>query len=490
MFIRHGTNVYWRILLIIGAATFVPLLVLCFYPQEYRLSDVLAFLLPSLFLLASGLLTAKFSTQKTNTVGEYETSLQKGSLPVLFAWVIAIIAGALPFIIGGKLEIIHALFESTSGWTTTGLSIFDDVEDLPHIYLFHRAFMQYCGGLGLILMLIVFSHGKQTSLLFDAEGHSDNFTPSIKRTGRTIFAVYNFFLAAGTLLYVLFGMDFFDAICFGMSSISTAGFTTKNEGIFYFDSIPIELTTVGLMLIGATSFAVLTLLASFDLKKIIKVTETRFMFFVMLIFTPLIRLGSTDLSNFGKYISDSLFIVVSTFSTTGYSLVDREISPFSYILLLMLMLVGGSVGSTSGGIKMLRVYLLFRIAKENIRRKLVSPRRVLAVNYSKVDGVKNIDSNLISDTLGFIVTYFAILITGTLAIILTEGCSASDGFYEFLSAFGNVGFSSGITNYYSNNLTLIIEMFGMVLGRLEIFIVFIGIYTLINRKVFNGNRRV
>jgi trk system potassium uptake protein TrkH len=476
-----NANVYSKILIVIGALNFVPLFVLVF--AEFRMRYLISFLLPAVILLTLGLFFAKKYPQKPTKVGEYETALQKGSVPVLFAWTIGIISGAVPFFIGGQLNLLHSFFESTSGWTGTGLSIVRDVEAMPYIFLFHRSFMQYCGGLGLIFMLILFSQGKQASLLFDAEGHSEKFTPSIKQTVRMIFAIYNIFLSLGILLYVLSGMEIFDAICHGMSALSTAGFSTKNAGIAYYDSTAIDLITIGLMLVGATSFAVHSLLGRFKFKQILQITEFRFMLFIIVVFTSVMSLNLW-LNGYNNTIIDALFGVTSMFSTTGYGYINYyEMPAFSFMLMMLLMFIGGSVGSTSGGIKMLRVSLIFKITKESIRSKLTSPRRVLAVNYSKVGGRKDIDQKTISDTTGFIISYFSLIIIGTLLVIVTEDCTAKQAFYEMVSSFGNCGLSSGITNHATNYSTLIIEIFAMLLGRLEMFIVFIGIYTLITRRI-------
>jgi trk system potassium uptake protein TrkH len=471
MSIIKNANVYSKILLTIGALNFVPLFVLFFYPGEDLFRYVLSFTLPGTLLCLSGFLCARLFPQKAETIGEYETSLQKGSLPVLFAWGVGILSGALPFIIYG-ISVTESVFESTSGWTTTGITIFEDIESFPHIFLFHRAFLQYCGGLGLIFMLLLFAQGKQASLLFSAEGHNEKFTPSLKQTAHTIFAVYNIFLALGIFLYVIFGMDLFDAVCHTMSAISTAGFSNKTEGLAFFDNPGVEYVTVLLMLLGSTSFSVITFLGRLQFKKVIQDIEVKFMLFLVVI--PFILWG---------FSRKNLLNIVSLFSTTGFADGNLYQAPaFEFVTIILLMLIGGSVGSTSGGIKILRVYLLFRITKESIRRKVVSPSRVLPRNYSKVSGFRKIDENTVYDTIGFIVTFFAIIVIGTIILILTENCTAKAAFFEFVSAFTNTGISSGLTNINANFGTLITIMVAMILGRLEMFIVFIGFYTLIVRK--------
>lgn len=175
---------------------------------------------------------------------------------MLFAWGSGVVAGAVPFVMGGQLSVVQELFEAVSGWTTTGLSAMD-VTHTPMIFLFHRSFMQYCGGLGFIMMMLIFISNKQSMNLYSAEGHPDKIMPNIKKTARAIFIVYNAFLVIGSIAYRLAGMDWFDSICHCMCSLSTGGFSTKLASIGHYDSVAVEAITIVLMLIGTTNFAAL-----------------------------------------------------------------------------------------------------------------------------------------------------------------------------------------------------------------------------------------
>lgn len=475
-YVSHG-SIYGKLMLLIGCLIMIPILVLPFYPEEAKYA--VSFIIPSLTSIALGLLSCRRwgnKNREQNETSEWQSSLQKGSLPVLFAWCFGFLAGAVPFMISGQLGFVHALFESVSGWTTTGLTV-ADVTKMPHIFLFHRSFMQYCGGLGFILMLLMLVGDKQAVSLYNAEGHPDRLMPNLKRTVHTIFMIYNGFLVLGTLVYRILGMELFDSICHTMSALSTAGFTTQANSIGTYGSFPIEATTIVLMLIGSTNFAVLLLLTRFKFKKMLKVSELRFMFGLIAIFVPLA--GFSLMSNMGmgffESMHNALFGVVTTFSTTGYSTMNYAgWPPFALGLIMVLMIIGGSIGSTAGGIKLSRAYLLLRIARTNIKRRLSPSRNVTAENYYRAQGKVPIDHFLIVDTLGFVFCYMAVFIIGTLLITLTEESSLFDAMFEFASAFGTVGISNGLTNPSTGTLTLIIEMVGMVLGRLEVFIVFIG----------------
>ncbi len=472
-----NSSTYGKLILLIGLLIAFPVIVLPFYPEEIEYLP--AFLLPALITFILGIVVCILSPQKEEKSTEWQSNLQRGSLPVLFAWCFSFFIGALPFVFAGELSFILALFESVSGWTTTGLTV-ADVAAMPHIFLFHRSFMQYCGGLGFIIVIIMLIHGKQSMSLYSAEGHADRLMPSLKKTARAFSSLYLGFLVMGTLAYRIFGMGLFDAVCHTMAALSTAGFSTKANSIGEYGSMPIEIVTVILMLIGATNFAVLFLMVKRKFKQMFRISELRFMLGLVLVFTIfcMIPLMREMHMGFGESFMDSLFGVVTTFSTTGYSTMNYSVWPsFGIGLIMLLMIIGGSTGSTAGGIKLARAYLLIRITRENIVKRISPDRQITSPSYHKVQGKTLIDDAIIKDTLGFIACYAGVFMMGTLLITLTADCSLEAAMYEFASAFGTVGISNGLTNAGTDNGTLIIEMIGMLLGRLEIFIVFIGVYS-------------
>ena len=471
-----GGNIYGKLILLIGVLLLFPLFVIPFYPDET--GYILSFAVPALASIGIGVVVCLFRRRPHDSLHVWQSSMQQGSLPVLFAWCYGIAAGAVPFVIGGQMGVVHALFESVSGWTTTGLTV-ADVTKLPQIFLFHRSFMQYCGGLGFIMMILLLVGGKQAASLFNAEGHPDRLMPNIKKTSQTIFLLYNGFLVIGTVLYVIFGMSVFDAICHTMSALSTAGFTTQANSIASYASFPIEAITILLMLIGSTNFAALLLLAKLKLKKLWRISELRFMIGMLVLFTPLVGFSLMgEGMGFWESMHQSLFGLVTTFTTTGYSTMNYAAWPqFAVGILILLMIIGGSVGSTAGGIKLSRTYLLLRITWINMKKRLSPTRSVRAENYYRFQGKTPIDHSVVIDIFGFTVCYMLVLIVGTLLVTLTEGCTVFDAMFEFTSALGTVGISNGLTNPGTNAATLFIEMAGMLLGRLEITIVFVGIYT-------------
>ena len=468
---------YGKLLLLIGLLVAVPLATIPFYPEE--ITYLFSFLAPSVIAIALGLAVCIFTPGKEKPMTEWQSPLQRGSLPVMLAWCFAFFAGAIPFMISGQLPFILSIFESVSGWTTTGLTVVN-VTTMPHIFLFHRAFMQYCGGLGFIIMIVMLAKGKQNMTLYSAEGHSDRIMPSLKKTARTIFLLYSCFLITGTLAYWIFGMELFDAICHTMSALSTAGFTTQAGSIGHYGSVPIEIITIILMLVGATNFSILLLLVKGKFRKMFKVSEMRFMIGLILVFTPLAAFSLIRRLGMGVFDSfiNSLFGVVATFTTTGYSTMTYAAWPsFALGLLMVLMIIGGSGGSTAGGIKLFRAYLLVRITKENIRNRLSPMQRVSVPSYNRVQGKMIISDALVKSIVGFVTCYLGVFIVGALLLTLTSDCSLFDAMFEFASAFGTVGISNGLTNAGASAGSLIVLMVGMILGRLEMFIVFVGVFS-------------
>ncbi|WP_312048132.1 TrkH family potassium uptake protein [Anaerotignum sp.] len=468
---------YGKLMLLIGLLVAVPLVIVPFYPQDAV--HVVSFIWPSLFSILAGSIVCLVGKKEASTF-QWRSSMERSSITVLFAWAWGVLVGAMPFILSGQLTFVQALFESVSGWTTTGLSVMD-VSATPHIFLFHRSFMQFCGGLGFVMMIVMLVQDKQSMNLYNAEGHPDKLMPNLKKTARTICLMYNGFLFAGILAYVIAGMSLFDAVNHTMCALSTGGFSTRLNSIGEYKSFSIDIITVILMLIGTTNFAVLALLTKRKWRQVIRVSEVKFMFLLLLAFVPITAFSLISGLNMGiaEGFRRSLFDVSSALSTTGYSSMSyTSWPPLAIGMLILTMLIGGGIGSTAGGIKMSRIYIMVRITLQNIRKRLLPPRNVEAAYYFRAQGKTKIDSTLAMDTTGFVSSYLCLFIIGTLLLTITAGCSLTEAMFEFASALGTVGLSIGITSPDTGSATLVVEMIGMILGRLEIFIVFIGAYSI------------
>lgn len=470
-----------KLMMLIGFLMLVPITVIPFYAAEHNY--VLAFLIPSLVSIILGFTVCCLLKTKTAEEG-YVYTIKRGSLTVLFAWLYAIVAGAIPFLYLGELSFIQCLFESASGWTTTGYTVIN-VTAVPHVYLFHRSFMQFCGGLGFILMMVMIISNKNSMNLYNFEGHSDHLTPSVIRTARTIFRLYSAIFLAGSVLYIICGMPVFDSIVHCMSALSTGGFSTRAGSIGEYNSILIEAVTILIMLAGMTNFAVLLFIARKKFKRAARMSEIRLLAIILATVIPLVAasLYLGLIATLGDSIRHSIFGVVSVLSTTGFTTLDFAVfPPFALGLITILMFVGGGSGSTSGGIKLHRTYLLLRGAEISVRKKLSPEGSIYVPHFYRAQGKSVLDNSLLRDAYAYTFIYFLIFIATALLLCLTESVSLPDAMFAAASLSGTVGVSIGIFGPSASAATLVIGIAGMIIARLEINIVLIGICSVFVRR--------
>lgn len=455
---------------VVGAVTLLPTLSFIFYPEE--MVHIRSFLIPSAISFAIGIPMSSFLKLRKNQ----RLSLREDTVIVLVTWVIASLISALPFMISEKLGFTQAVFESVSGWTTTGLSVVD-LEGLENVFILHRGIMQFFGGVGIVLVLSSALSSTFGMKLYSAEGHSDMLLPNLLKSSRLIMGIYSGYVLAGIVLYRFFGMPIFDALNTSMSALSTGGFGITPNSIADYNSIPIEIVTIVLMLLGTTSFAAHMLLLSGRFKELLKVGEIRFLGFVLGISIPLLGfIGLRGLYEIaGKSVRVVFFQAVSAISTTGFSTVDfNSWNSFSNFCIVLLMIVGGGVGSTSGGMKLYRVYIMFKSWIWDLKSSLL-PESAVRENYIwKPSGKNYIEESSVCDINRYGFIYIVLLFAGTSAI-MAFGYSLDKALFEFASALGTVGLSRGITSPDAPTPVLWIEIAGMMLGRLEIYPVFIGI---------------
>lgn len=318
---------------------------------------------------------------------------QRESLALVgLGWLVTCVAGALPFLFSGTLKFVDALFESTSGFTTTGASVLTDIEAVDKSILFWRSFTHWAGGMGIVLMFIAVlpylgAGGKQ---LFKSETSAldpHKFGPHIRDTASSIYKIYLAFTAAQTLLLMAAGMDLFDALCHTFGTLATGGFSTRNASVAAYDSLPIEIIIIVFMLLGSGSFAIYFSMMRGDWRAPFRNTEWKayyLMLFAAVILVTLNLIGlpgpkamgipESFFPNTPEYtaagaLRSALFQVVSISTTTGFCTDDFDVYPhFSRLLLVLLMILGGCAGSTSGGLKIIRVVALLKLSYYQLER--------------------------------------------------------------------------------------------------------------------------
>ncbi|WP_018659600.1 TrkH family potassium uptake protein [Allofustis seminis] len=481
-------SAYGKLMIVIGVLVMTPLVILPFYPTD--MMYIADFLIPGGVSVLLGLIiSARFQMKELTA---WKEQLRFNSQVVTFAWLFGILVGALPFVLAGQLPFLRAIFEATSGWTTTGLSTMD-VTKTPQIFLFHRSFMQYAGGLGFVMMVIVLLRGKHSMSLYDAEGHPDRLRPNIKSTVQTIILMYSVLLIVGTGLYMMVGMPLFDSLNHAMCALSTGGFSTKLLSIGEYNSVSIEMVTALLMLIGTTNFGVLLLMAQRQWKRAWRVSEMRFLVVLTIVLVGIAALSLVQGTDMGivESIRQAFFNTVSAFSTSGFATVDYTTWPsVTFAVIVIAMIIGGGIGSTAGGLKLTRAYLIIRIAWMNIKKRFLPKNQVQVETYYKVQGKQVIDADVVSDTFGYFGLYLLVYLVGSTIIALDSNVNLSHAFFEFASSLSTVGLSAGVTNPNSPTITLIVEIVGMILGRLEIYVLLLGVHLTVQqlkRKMFRRN---
>lgn len=462
--------------MLVGFINLLPLLTLFAYKQE--VSNAKYFIIPGTIAVLVGYLFTFF------VKGKEKGKLHKNqdAIIVVSSWIIAIFVSALPFVLTGNYNFTQAIFETTSGFSTTGLSVVD-VGTAPKIFLMHRSIILFFGGIGLVLVMMSVLSDTYGMRLYTAEGHSDKLMPNLIKSARVIIAIYAGYILSGTILYVIFGMSIFDALNHSIAAVSTGGFSTKPESIGFYNSLPIEIITIVLMLLGCTNFLVHLFLIKGKFKEFFNHCEVKFMVFLIGVVTPIMTVlllyGFVD--NVPQGIRVAVFQAVSALTTTGFQTVPTFTTWSSPLLLLIiiLQLIGGGAGSTAGGIKQFRVYIVLKDMWWRIRQKFAH-KRIIRVNKIERFGQKEIvDDKFKLEINAFIVLYLSIFLIGTFIFTLF-GYSIEESMFEFSSAISTVGLSMGITGYDAHPIILWTASIGMFVGRLEIYIIFLGLIRLLS----------
>ncbi len=369
-----------------------------------------ALALSALVCLAPGL-ALRFALRKLQ---DASLSPRDGFVIVTVAWVLAGLVGALPYLLAGTIPTFSAaVFESVSGFSTTGASVLAVLETVPRGILFWRSTTHFLGGMGILLLCIAIlpSLGTGGLQLYRAEvagPTKDRLTPRLRDTARLLFGVYVLLCAAAAGLLMLGGMSLFDAVCHAFGAVATGGFSTRTASVAAYGSLYIELVIVTFMILGATNFVLhLNLLSGRGLKDYARDTEFRLFIGVWMAAVVAVAVNVTcaRAEPFGQALRDSLFSVTSLLATAGFCTADFDRWPgFSRFILLLVMILGGCAGSTAGGIKQFRVAV---IAK-SIARRIKSLFHRQAVFSVKMNG-EAVSESVISGILIFGLLYLAIL---------------------------------------------------------------------------------
>ena len=408
---------------------------------------------------------------------EAELRIRDGFLIVVLFWAVLGIFGGLPFFLYSPLDltIARAIFESMSGLTTTGATLIVGLDLLPKSILFYRQQTQWLGGMGIIVLAVAILPllGIGGQQLYKAETPGINkgkLTPRIASTAKALWYIYLGLTIACALAYWAAGMTFFDAVGHSFSTVAIGGFSTHDNSIGYFDSSLIEMIAVVFMLISGVNFALhFTATRSLSLKHYWKDEEFRTYIYIAIVLTIITSsyLYLTETSDGSKSFRDALFHVVSIGTTTGFTSEEYFNWPgFLPVLLLFASFAGGCSGSTGGGMKVVRVLLLFKQGQRELHRML-HPYATVVVKV----GSSTIPSRMIDVVWGFFASYLAVLAV-MLLLLMAAGLDQESAFSAVVACLNNLGPGLGIVaaNYSSlGDFELSVLSVGMLFGRLEIF---------------------
>lgn len=458
------------ILLITGIFQLFPLLIAVI---DHEPRNILAYIESLCLILLVGSALLLFSRG-----GNRMFSAQEGFAATGLSWIFMSAFGALPFFLSGQIpSYVDAFFEMVSGFTTTGASILTDVEALSRCNLFWRSFSHWLGGMGVLVFLLAVVPGARKNggtgiylMRAESPGPSvDKLTPHLRQTAMILYGIYILLTALCIGCLLLGGMPVFDSFCIAFGTAGTGGFAIKNSSMGGYSYFLQTVVTVFMFLFGV-NFSLYYMLLLRKFKAVFKNEELRLYFGIAAGSIVLITINISRMYNtVYEAVHHAAFQVVSIMTTTGYGTVDFEQWPaFSKAILLSLMFIGASAGSTGGGLKVSRVLLLMKSIRRTIRKAL-HPRRVQPVY---MDG-RAVSEEVCDNVNAYLAIYCVILVL-SFTIISVDGFSIGTNFSAVASCFNNIGPGFelvGATQNFSiySDLSKIILSLDMLLGRLEIF---------------------
>lgn len=470
--IRFITNIIGKLLLIECVCFLLCVLISLLYGE----SDTLAFLYSAIITGITGMCMAYIVKAPDQILAKKD-----GYFTVTCIWLFFSLFGCLPFIIGNTIpSFTDAFFETMSGFTTTGSSILNDIESLPHATLFWRSMTQWLGGLGIAVLFLAIlpSLGIEGRDLYVAEvpGPTHNkMAATFYSSARKLWLFYLSFTALETILLMFGGMSLFDAICHSFSTMATGGFSTKQDSIAYWNSPYIQYVIMLFMFIAAINFGLYLTALKGDFKRIFHDEEFRWYTIIIAVCSIVIACGLyfNGWAGAEKCFRDAAFQVVTIMTTTGFATADYLLWPTLLgLLIFVLMFIGSCAGSTAGGIKVVRVVLLFKNSFTEMKR-IIHPNAVINVKY---DG-KSVHPTVMTGVMAFFILFMIVFSIGSIIMaIFTDdiatACSA------VISCMSNIGPGFGSIGPMDNfsHLSDAAKLFCaalMLIGRLEVFTVLV-----------------
>jgi len=516
-----------------SALLLVPLIMLIFYPQEWQC--MLDFIIPAVAggILGIGLYRLLIAKREKGRLGTGEDALL-----LVLLWLLAYFIGALPFFLtqfpalnfGNSdvslgMSLSESIFEAASGFNTIGLTLFPKKAFLDgtiasvggvdscstygfaHVFLFHRAFMQFVGGVGLVLIVTSVISSKNNFRLYFAEGHNDQIVPNLAKSAKLIFAVYSGWVLFGFVALWLAGMHPFEAICHSMACLATGGFSTRYESIYWFSvnmplgnvsnllysvksAIGIEIITCVLMIAGATNFLLNTFFVRGRFKDFFGDIEIKAMCFIFVVGSVIATVscltyydGMYPGLDFLTALRYGMYFTVTTMTTSGFANFPSMLAmgPVCVFIGLIFITIGGCIGSTAGGLKLFRVSLLSKEFRWSLKYKDKSSRTMNPHTIKRLGETKEVEASQVSEARNYVFLVAAFFIVGAILVMFLpklDGLTDMEWFqrslWEFMNAFTSEGishmdyFAYRAANKVGYTIYIWIMTLAMFFGRLEI----------------------
>lgn len=452
----------------------------------YGDGDSFAFLITIILMIPIAILLRRI---KVKEKGMYA---KEGFLTVGLSWIAISVFGALPFVISGAIpSFIDAFFETVSGFTTTGATLLTEIQSLPRGILFWRSFTHWIGGMGFLIFILALvpSLGSNAIYLLRAESPGPNpgkIVPKIRETAKILYIIYLALTIIQTILLIVAGLSVYDAVIHALGTAGTGGFSNMNSSIAAFDSPTVEWIITVFMILFGINFALYYQIIKGNIKGFLKSEELKYYILMILVSIIFITINIMDLNNgnLNESIRQSSFQVASIITTTGYATVDFNLWPtLSKIIIIMLIIAGSMAGSTSGGVKTIRIVIILKAIRRGID-KILHPKRVQSV---KVDG-KIVDEETISGVFLFMGAYIVIFLIA-MFIVSFDGFDLITTSTSVLTTISNVGPGFEMVGPLGNfsafsPLSKIVFSFCMLAGRLEIYPMIIIFSKSIWRKTY------
>ena len=455
--------------IILGASMFLPIIIQLIYSEidsSFFGASIITIVFGTLFFLS-------------NLDHDKKLNLQQAFLLTALSWLSIAIFGSLPFIFSNlNLSFTDSFFESMSGITTTGSTILSNLEIMPKSILLWRAILQWLGGIGIIVMAItlmpIMNVGGMQLFKISSNDSSEKILPKSKEIALRLIYIYSSLTILCAFTYWIFGMSIFDSLTHSMTTIATGGFSNYNESIGYFNSIPIEIASMLFIILGSLPFIVY--IKFINGNKRIFTSDIQIRTFIKIILIAIIVLSIYLIFYDGtKFNLRSIFFnVISILTGTGY--VNAEFDgwgSFALVLFLALMFIGGCAGSTTCGIKIFRIQILYLFISNQLK-KIIYPKGVFVMKYDK----NVIDNKFISSIISFIYLYFVIffILAALLSLTGLDFVTAISGAATSISNVGpGLGNIIGPNGNFSTlpDISKWILTIGMILGRLELFAILV-----------------